>query len=242
MTISPHAARFYYSAPSPCPYLPGKIERRIFADLSGPQAALSYDVLSEAGFRRSLGFAYRPACPGCHACVPVRIPVAHFEERPQWRRVTRSNADLSVALRAPNATDEQYRLFAAYQAQRHGDGEMARMDLGDYRTMVEVGSADSKIVECRDRNGRLIAVCLVDYLAHGISAVYSFYDPAQPQRSLGSFLILWLVGEAKRTGLDHVYLGFWVDQSRKMAYKARFRPLEGLTADGWRRLPESPRS
>jgi leucyl-tRNA---protein transferase len=236
VTISPHAARFYYSAPSPCPYLPGKVERRIFADLSGPQAALSYDVLSEAGFRRSLGFAYRPACPGCNACVPVRIPVADFEMRAHWKRIERTNADLGVALRPPHATEEQFRLFAEYQNRRHGDGEMARMDFGDYRTMVEVGSIDSKLVEARDATGRLIAACLVDYLARGFSAVYSFYDPALPQRSLGSFLILWLIGEARRTGLDHVYLGFWIDQSRKMAYKARFRPLEGLTADGWRRL------
>ena len=236
MTISPHSARFYYSAPSPCPYLPGKVERRIFADLSGPDAVLNYDLLSEAGFRRSLGFAYRPACPGCNACVPVRIPVAEFVDRPHWRRVRSSNADLAVRLRPPLATDEQFALFCRYQQSRHGDGEMARMDFSDYRTMVEVGAIESRIVEMRDPRGALVAACLVDYLAHGVSAVYSYYAPEFARRGLGNYMILWLVDDARRDGLDHVYLGFWIRQSRKMSYKARFQPLEGLAANGWHRL------
>jgi arginine-tRNA-protein transferase len=232
----PAAARFYYSAPAPCPYVGGRIERRIFADLSGPHAAFSYDLLSEAGFRRSLGFAYRPACPGCNACVPVRVPVREFAWGRAWRRVVALNRDLTIAWAPARATAEQFQLFSRYQRSRHGDGDMARMDLGDFRTMVEVGAIDSAVAEFRDAAGRLVAASLADRMARGFSAVYSFFDPELAARSLGSRAILWLVEQAAADGLDHVYLGYWIADSRKMAYKARFRPLEALTRDGWRRL------
>lgn len=235
MTVAPSAARFFYSAPAPCPYLPGRIERRIFADLSGPRAPQGYDLLSEAGFRRSLGFAYRPACPGCNACVAVRIPVSDFDTR-KWRRVRRTNADLAVQRRPALATSEQYALFERYQQSRHAEGEMARMDFGDFRTMVEVGALDSQLVEFRDATDALVGGCLVDRLGIGLSAVYSFYDPDAPQRSLGTHMILWLVEECRRLGLPHVYLGYWIAECRKMAYKTRFRPIEALTREGWRRL------
>lgn len=238
MTVSLQNARFYYSAPSPCPYLTGRMERRIFADLGGAAAAAHYDLLSEAGFRRSLGFAYRPACPGCNACVPVRIPVASFAPSKAWRRVLARNADLVSQCRPARATIEQFDLFAKYQQGRHGDGEMAQMDFADYRTMVEIGAHGSLIIEFRDSDGILIAASLVDRLSRGFSAVYSFFDPAQPERSLGSYAILWMVEEARRHGLAHVYLGYWIAASRKMAYKARFRPLEALTRDGWRLMEE----
>ncbi|MBL8805982.1 MAG: arginyltransferase [Rhodospirillales bacterium] len=226
-------ARFYYSMPSPCPYIDGRMERRIFVDLTGPQAVLSYDLLSEAGFRRSLGFAYRPACPGCNACVAVRIPVARFELTRQWRRVLSRNDDLAGELRPAQATAEQYALFSRYQVGRHRDGEMARMDYEDYRTMIEVGAIASNVLEIRDRHGNLMGACLIDRMGRGYSAVYSFYEPEAPQRSLGSYLVLWLIDEARRTGLDHVYLGYWIGQSPKMAYKVRFQPLEALTREGW---------
>jgi leucyl-tRNA---protein transferase len=236
MTLPTQTARFYYSAPAPCPYMPGRVERRIFADLCGPQAAFSYELLSEAGFRRSLGFAYRPACPGCNACVPVRIPVAAFTDTRAWRRVKNANRNLT-AMRVPaRATAEQYALFARYQQARHGDGEMARMSLADYQTMVEVGTMDSMVLELRDEQRRLVAACLTDRMARGLSAVYSFFEPALAARSLGSFLILQLIDEARDDGLDHVYLGYWIEGSRKMAYKSRFRPLEALTREGWQPL------
>lgn len=235
MTVAPSAARFFYSAPAPCPYLPGRVERRIFADLTGPRAPHGYDLLSEAGFRRSLGFAYRPACPGCNACVAVRIPVAEFRDR-KWQRVRRANADLTATARPPVATAAQYDLFERYQQGRHADGEMARMDFADFRTMVEVGALDSQLVEFRDESGALIAGCLVDRLGIGLSAVYSFYEPGQASRSLGSYMILWLIEECRRLGLPHVYLGYWIAECRKMAYKTRFRPIEALTREGWRVL------
>jgi len=235
----PAAARFYYSAPAPCPYVSGRVERRIFADLSGPHASFSYDLLSEAGFRRSLGFAYRPACPGCNACVPVRIPVREFRWTRGWRRVIANNQDLEVRWAPARATSEQYQLFNRYQRSRHGDGDMARMDFGDFRTMVEVGAIDSAVAEFRSADGQLVAASLADRMARGFSAVYSFFDPALAARSLGSRAILWLVEQAQADGLDHVYLGYWIADSRKMAYKARFRPLEGLTRDGWRTLGDA---
>jgi len=233
---SPAAPRFYYSAPAPCPYVAGRIERRIFADIAGPQAPISYDVLSEAGFRRSLGFAYRPACPGCNACVPVRIPVRAFAWTRAWRRVIARNADLSIVWAAPRATAEQFALFRRYQATRHADGDMAQMGESDFRGMVEIGAGDCAVAEFRGRDGRLVAACLADRLAQGLSAVYTFYDPDQTTRSLGSRAILWLVEQARMQDLDHVYLGFWIRESRKMSYKARFRPLEALTSRGWTRL------
>ena len=236
MSVAPSAARFFYSAPAPCPYLPGRVERRIFADLTGPRAPHGYDLLSEAGFRRSLGFAYRPACPGCNACVAVRIPAADFEEERKWRRVRRANAAVTATPRPALATPEQYQVFERYQQGRHADGEMARMDFADFRTMVEVGTIDSQLVEFRDDTGTLIGGCLVDRLGIGLSAVYSFYDPEHEKRSLGSFMILWLVDECRRLGLPHVYLGYWIADCRKMNYKTRFRPIEALTRDGWRRV------
>lgn len=236
MTLPTQNARFYYSAPAPCPYIEGRIERRIFADLCGPNAAFSYELLSEAGFRRSLGFAYRPACPGCNACVPVRIPVAAFKDERSWRRVKSANSDLHTVQAAARATAEQYALFCRYQQARHRDGEMARMSVADFQTMVEVGAMDAMIVELRDAKGKLIAACLTDRMLKGLSAVYSFFDPAQNRRSLGSCLILRLIDIARERGVDHVYLGYWIENSRKMAYKSRFKPLEALTREGWKPL------
>lgn len=230
------SARFYYSAPAPCPYLPGRVERRIFTDLSGPDAAARYDLLSDAGFRRSLGFAYRPACPACDACVPVRIPVERFHWTRGWRRNMKRNQDLKVGWVPARASDEQFDLFRRYQLSRHGDGEMARMDGQDYRTMVEIGAIDSAILTARDGDGALVGACLVDRLVAGLSAVYSFFDPDQPRRGLGSFLILRLIEEARRRQRAHLYLGFWIECSGKMAYKTRFSPLEALTRDGWRAI------
>ncbi len=140
-----------------------------------------------------------------------------------------------VDCRPPRATAEQFHLFARYQRGRHNDGEMAQMDFGDYRTMIEVGSANSFVAEMRHPTGALVAACLADRLGQGLSAVYSFFDPDQPRRSLGSFVILWLVEEARRLHLPYVYLGYWIADSQKMAYKAQFRPLEMLTKEGWQR-------
>jgi arginyl-tRNA--protein-N-Asp/Glu arginylyltransferase len=228
---------FLLTREAPCPYLPGRRERKLVTELTGPDAAESYDLLSRAGFRRSHAVAYRPACQGCQACVPVRVPVASFVPGRSLRRVARRNANLTVALRPARATTEQFALFGRYLARRHGDGEMAGMGFADYRSMVEDTPIDSGVIELRDPDGNLVGCCLLDRSADALSAVYSFFDPDLAADSLGSYIVLRLIEEAKRRGLPYVYLGYWIAASRKMAYKIRFRPLEAFGSDGWARMP-----
>lgn len=239
--IPPHhrpLQQFFRSGPMPCPYLPGRVERKLFTRLNGPYAAEVNSTLSRAGFRRSHDIVYRPVCPTCAACVPVRIVVAAFEPTRSQKRVLRANEDLRISQAPAMATTEQYRLFATYQTSRHGDSDMARMAMADFAAMVDEGRADTSLVEARDASGRLIACMLTDRLADGWSAVYSFYDAGQEKRSLGTYMILALIERARAEGLPYAYLGYWIAQSRKMAYKARFRPLEALGRDGWYRVPD----
>jgi arginine-tRNA-protein transferase len=225
---------FYRSGPMPCPYLPGRIEQQLFTELSGNGVQEVFEQLSLGGFRRSHHIAYRPACRGCSACVPVRIDVNGFVLTKAWQRVARANADLAVESTGKRITDEQFLLFQRYVRSRHGDGDMARMTRRDYATMVVSSPVQTELVEFRDRDGTLMAGCLMDWLADGLSAVYSFYEPDAPKRSLGTQVVLWMVAEARRLGLPYVYLGFWIEDSPKMAYKGRFRPLEAFSADGWK--------
>jgi arginine-tRNA-protein transferase len=231
--------QFRHSSAMPCPYLPGRIERQLYAELDGAAPREIFRRLSLAGFRRSHHIVYRPACPGCSACVPVRIDVEHFHWTQSWRRIWRRSADLVAEDTALHITDEQYRLFRRYIRSRHGEGDMSLMDRRDYSSMVLTSPVDTGLVEFRNGADELLAVCLTDRLPDGLSAVYSFFDPTQGRRSLGSFIVLWLIEEARRLGLPHVYLGFWVDNSPKMLYKTRFQPLQGFGADGWTALPES---
>lgn len=224
---------FFRSGPMPCPYIPGQIERKLFTRLSGPGAARLNSLLSRAGFRRSHDIIYRPVCPSCQACVPVRIPVALFRPKRSMRRTMANNADLAMAERRARATDEDFRLFLDYQRARHGDSDMARMTETDFATMVEEGNAACSLFEFRDPAGRLAGVIVTDRLEDGLSAVYSYFDPKQPRRSLGTFMILSLVRQAAAEGLPFVYLGYWIEESGKMEYKRRFEPLEILTAGGW---------
>lgn len=227
---------FYRTAATLCPYLPGRAERKLVTDLVGRNAVAFYNDLSRAGFRRSHHLAYRPACAGCSGCVPVRIPVADFVESRSLRRIRNANRDLAARTEPAVATLEQYRLFMRYQRSRHADSDMAAMTLGDYRSMVEDSPVITRMVELRAPDGALAGGCLIDVLDDGLSAVYSFYAPDDEKRSLGSYLVLALADEARRRDLPFVYLGYWIENSPKMAYKARFHPLEALTPDGWRRL------
>ena len=217
----------------PCPYLPDRIERKVVTDLSVPNAAEMYDLLSRAGFRRSHGLAYRPACPGCNACVPVRIVVGEFTADKSFRRVLRANADLGAELQPSRATMEQYDLFTRYQNGRHAGGDMSSMSYRDYRAMVEDSPVDTYMVEYRDKTGELIAVMLADRQADALSAVYSFFRPDHARRSLGTFMVLAMIERARDMGLPYVYLGYWIPDSPKMGYKARFHPIEGLRAGNW---------
>jgi arginine-tRNA-protein transferase len=234
--------QFFATAAVPCPYLPGRAERKLIVELTGAAAPVFYDDLSRAGFRRSHRFAYRPACRSCAACVPVRIAAARFADTRSTRRVRNLNGALGGRVLAARATTEQFRLFAAYQRSRHADSDMAAMSYDDYRLMVEDSAVRTAVVELRDPAGALVAVSLVDRLDDGVSAVYSFYDPERERASLGTWCILWLVEECRRAGLPYVYLGYWVADSPKMAYKARFPALERLTDGRWEPFVEnSPR-
>lgn len=232
---------FYRSGPMPCPYLPGRVERKLFTRLNGPNAQALNSTLSQAGFRRSHDIIYRPVCPGCQACVPVRIPVDRFRPNRSMRRAMAANGDLVAAERPAAATPEQFRLFLRYQRSRHHDSDMARMTAADFAAMVEDGNAGSALLEFRTTAGRLYGVMLSDRLGDGFSAVYSFFEPDEPGRSLGTYMVLSLVELARARRLPYVYLGYWIADSRKMAYKMRYRPLEALTANGWETLvPEDP--
>jgi arginine-tRNA-protein transferase len=224
---------FLLTREASCPYLPGRRERKLVTELSGPDACESYDLLSRAGFRRSHAVAYRPACHSCQECVPVRVVVDQFQPGRSLRRVLRRNAGLKSAIRPAQATSEQYALFARYLAWRHGDGEMAGMGFADYRSMIDDTPIDSGLLELRRSDGALAACCLVDRSSDGLSAVYSFFDPDRSADSLGSFIVLRLIEEARRRALPYVYLGYWIAASRKMAYKIRFQPLETFGLDGW---------
>lgn len=224
---------FHVLPENPCPYLPGQKERKLFTDLTAPGGRRLYDLLSQGGFRRSHLFAYRPACSGCSACVPVRVDVAAFQPSSSQRRIWQRSSDLVAVEQPARATLQQYRLFDRYVRARHGDGDMAAMTWSDFQAMVEDTVLDTRLVEFRHADGALQAAALVDWLADGPSAVYSFFAPEEKARSLGSFMILWMIHEAQRRGLPYVYLGYWIEASRKMSYKARFQPLQGFVVGAW---------
>ncbi len=247
MTREPRdAPQFYLTAPSPCPYLPGREERKVFTHLIGRRAPALNDTLSQSGFRRSQTIAYRPACEMCRACVSVRVCVDEFRLGQNLRRVLAANEALIGTALPPRPSSEQYSLFRSYLDARHGEGGMADMSILDYATMIEDSHVETMLVEYRHRgpdtaiNGRgqgdLIAVCLTDVLADGLSMVYSFYEPSFAARSLGTFMILDHIAQARARGLPHLYLGYWVEGSRKMQYKARFLPQERLGMNGWERV------
>ena len=216
-----------------CPYLPGRIERKVVADLAEGRAETEYGRMIRAGYRRSGTIAYRHACPACHACVPVRLPVAQFRPGKSLRRVARANLDLEVKILPPEALSEHYDLFCRYQDGRHGGGEMAAMNYAEYRGLVEESAITTRLGEFRGPGGDLMAVCLHDELPGALSAVYTFFEPAVAKRSLGSYMILWLAETCREAGKSHLYLGYWISDCAKMAYKARFRPLEKLERGAW---------
>jgi arginyl-tRNA--protein-N-Asp/Glu arginylyltransferase len=227
---------FFTTAPLPCPYVSGRLERKIVTELNGSDADTLHEALSRAGFRRSHSIAYTPACPGCNSCIPVRIVAEEFRPDRTMRRVMRANGGLTAQKVPARATADQFRQFSRYQESRHSGGDMALMGFYDYRSMVEDSPIDTFIVEFRDGDGNLAAACLSDHMTDGLSAVYSFFDPDLASRSLGTFMVLWLVEEARRLSLPYVYLGYWIAESRKMSYKTRYQPLEAFGPDGWKRF------
>jgi arginine-tRNA-protein transferase len=230
---------FYRTSAQPCPYIDGRTERKLITELVVATSVPLYNDLSRAGFRRSHRLAYRPACTACMACLPVRIVVEQHEKSRSNRRVLRMNHDLALGLEPAEATIEQYALFLRYQQGRHGDSDMATMNFDDYRAMIEDSPLDTVLVTARlCDTGQLMGVCLTDRLDDGCSAVYSFFEPDEPRRSLGTWLVLHLVEHMRASSLPYVYLGYWVEGSAKMDYKIRFRPLEALWSGGWAALEE----
>jgi len=229
---------FFTTAPLPCPYLPDRLERKIVTELSGPGAENLHEGLARAGFRRSHSIAYAPACPGCRSCVPVRVSVRDFSRKRTLARTWRENEDL-LAVKVPaRASNEQFDLFTRYQQSRHTGSDMALMGFYEYSAMVEDSPIDTFIVEFRDHMGALAAVCLTDRTNDGLSAVYSFFETKSPRQGLGNYIVLWLIEHARKLGLPYVYLGYWIADSAKMAYKARFQPMQALGPNGWAWLDE----
>lgn len=229
--------RFFFTThPMECPYLDDQVERRLVTELSGRDAIEMNDRLSLSGFRRSHTIAYAPVCDQCQACVSVRIVGREYKPSRTQRKISSRNDDLLVTECPPIATREQFELFKSYIDTRHGDGDMNLMDYFDYQSLIEDTPVRTNMVEFRDRDGRLLACCLTDRITGGLSAVYSFFIDGEERRSLGTFVILWLIERALTLGLEYVYLGYWVEGSRKMDYKRKFQPIEGYLQDGWKRL------
>ena len=236
----PLAPQFYVTAPQPCPYLAGRMERKLFTALQGDQAERLNDSLSKQGFRRSQNVLYRPSCAECSACLSARIRVADFTPNRTQARVLKRAAHLRRRASSPWATEDQYDLFRKYLDSRHADGGMADMDLFEFAAMVEETPVRSRLIEytepspLRDMPGPLRAVCLTDILDDGLSMVYSFYDPDQERLSLGTYVILDHIRIARDMGLPYVYLGYWVPGSAKMGYKSRFGALDIYQGGEWR--------
>lgn len=228
------APQFFVTAPQPCPYLQGRVERKLFTALSGNDAEILNDTLSHQGFRRSQNVLYRPACAECAACMSVRIKVQDFKFTRSQRRILNRNSNLTRHANAPWATEDQYDLFSRYLAARHGDGGMADMDIFEFAAMVEETPIRTRVLEFHDEDNTLTAACLTDVINDGLSLVYSFFRPDLPKQSLGRYVILDHIRLAQETGLAYVYLGYWVPGSPTMDYKAEFDNLEVYVKGQWR--------
>ena len=237
--------KFFVTNPSPCPYLPGKVERKVFTELNGRHSSELNEALGRIGFRRSQSVAYRPSCIECSACVSVRVLAEDFAPNATQRKLMRRHGDLEVSACRPWTTEEQYSLLRKYLAQRHPGGGMAEMDEHDFADMVEQTPVRTYVVEYREpsvngRPGKLVGACLSDQQSDGLSMIYSFFDVGDGARKgLGTFIILDHIIRAARASLPYVYLGYWVQGSERMAYKTSFRPLERLGRDGWQRFDQS---
>ena len=243
----PIAPQFYVTAPQPCPYLDGRMERKLFTALQGDYAEKLNDALSKQGFRRSQNVLYRPSCADCNACLSARIRVADFKPSKSQRRIANRNKDLRRAATSPWATEEQFALFRGYLDSRHAEGGMADMDIFEFAAMIEETPIRSRVIEYTtdpdegESKRKLAAVCLTDVLDDGLSMVYSFYDPDRAGDSLGTYIILDHVRIAQEAGLPYVYLGYWVPGSPKMGYKARFSGLEIYKDGGWQNIGDPAR-
>ncbi|MDQ2089111.1 arginyltransferase [Marimonas arenosa] len=235
----PLAPQFYVTAPQPCPYLEGRMERKLFTALQGDSAQKLNDALSKQGFRRSQNVLYRPSCSDCAACLSARIRVEDFAPSRSQKRVLKRNAHLERRATSPWATEDQFALFRRYLDSRHAEGGMADMDVFEFAAMIEETPIRSRVIEYSDsRTNALAAVCLTDVLDDGLSLVYSFFDPDLARNSLGTHIILDHIAIARDASLPYVYLGYWVPGSPKMGYKAKFSGLEIYHRGEWQKLDD----
>lgn len=243
MTAPVRFPRFFVTSPAPCPYLPGRSERKVFTELKGAHADTLNDALGRIGFRRSQTVAYRPSCLDCSACVSVRVVADEFAPSATQRRSLKRNDDLVATLCKPWSTSEQFDLLQRYLGARHPGGGMANMDEVDFADMVEHTPVSTYVIEYREPSadgiapGRLVGACLTDKQGDGLSMIYSFYEPDHASRSgLGNYIILDHIRRARAMELPYVYLGYWVEGSARMQYKVRYRPMERLGRVGWERI------
>lgn len=234
----PRQLQFYLTAPYPCSYLPGQEARSQVVTPNELVDAAVYSQLIRAGFRRSGLYTYRPQCDQCHACVPVRLVVDDFKPSRSQRRAWSRNQRLQADLREQVFEPDHYQLYRRYQASRHAGGGMDQDSEEQYRQFLLQSSVTTLLVEFRDETA-LRMVSLVDVVEDGLSSVYTFFDPALPQAGFGTYNILWQVELCRRLGLPYLYLGYWIAESGKMAYKANFRPLQGLVNGTWRFLADN---
>jgi arginine-tRNA-protein transferase len=237
--FDPNQLQFYLTIPSPCPYLPDRMERKIFTQLDPLDGPHLNNYLTHAGFRRSQNVIYRPACETCRECRSLRVDVENFKPTKSFTRTLKRNTDLSIETKYAIATDEQFDLLQRYLHTRHAGGGMTTMDFDRYQMMVEECASETEITEFRLPDGKLIAATLVDHLSDGMSLVYSFFDPDHAPRSLGNFMILIHIKQCQSQDMPFLYLGYWVPDSPKMSYKSRFTPAETLTYAGWKALPKN---
>lgn len=231
---------FYLTRPSPCPYLDGQVEQKVFTRLLGDKKDdfLLQSQLTPFGFRRSQNIMYRPACPACMACVPVRMVMKDFALTPRLKRIQRRNRDLTTHIVSTENAPDFFELFARYQSARHAESDMATMNRQEFVSMMQEGGENAALLTLQNAEGVTLAAMLIDRLVHGTSAVYSFFAPEEERRSLGTALILRLVEETIGNALDNVYLGYWIKNCAKMSYKSNFPALERLGANGWETLKE----
>lgn len=234
-TILPADLVFYASPPHECSYLPEREAITLFADPHAPMSPALYSALAELGFRRSGSYIYRPRCLDCNACTPARIPVAGFVANRSQRRCEQRNRDLQVRLLPAEFVEEHYQLYRRYIQCRHADGGMNEDNPARYMEFLGSHWMNSQFVEFRAQD-RLLMVAVIDQMENGLSAVYTFFDPEEKKRGLGTYGVLWQIAQARQQGLSHVYLGYWIAESPAMAYKKNFQPMEIYRQGRWNTL------
>lgn len=227
--------RLFQTLPHVCGYFADRTAQNLVIDPASPRLAQIYEAALSKGYRRAGGHVYRPHCRGCHACVAARVPVAAFRPDRSQRRCLERNRDLEFVITPARYSDEYFALYRRYLDARHSGGGMDDPDIEDFERFLYTQWSPTLFLELRLR-GRLYAVAVTDFAASGLSAVYTFYEPAERARGLGTYAILRQIELARARDLPHVYLGFWIEDHPKMGYKARFRPLELLGEDGWQPL------